>query len=114
MKKIIAHTVEEYIAKSVEMSRGIQKKLRSIILATVPGVTESINWGVPFYKLNKPVCGFAVYKNHVSFGVTLTISKQDHELLKKEGYKTGIKTIQIQFDKKVPKEQIISILKQNV
>ncbi len=34
----------------------------------MPEAVEKISWNVPFYWLNGPVCGYAVYSKHVTFG----------------------------------------------
>jgi len=95
--------VDSYIANSVTDARPILEELRKTIRATIPEVEEGISWGVPFYKYNGPVAGFAVYKKHVSFGFAADALQDKHrDLLQGKGYKLGKKTIQIKFDQKVP------------
>src|ERR1043166_7871592 len=98
-----AKTVDEYILNSPAESHPVLNEIRKIILSTIPKAEESTSWNVPFYKYHGPLSGFAVYKNHVSFGIaTGEIEKKDRKTLEEKGYKTGSKTIQVRFDQKVP------------
>lgn len=58
--------VDAYIAAAPAASRTMLKKLRTLAHATVPGLEESINYGIPTFKLhNKPVLHIAGWKKHV-------------------------------------------------
>lgn len=70
--------------------------------------------GILFYRYQGLVAGFAVFKKHVSFGFCGLLQSTDRELLEKQGYKTGSKTIQITFDQKSPTTMIKQILKAQV
>jgi uncharacterized protein len=114
MRKTLVKTVSEYILNSPIESQKIQLELRRIILSSATYITESISWGVPFYKLNGPLCGFAVYKQHVSFGGIENLKQDMKDELKELGYTTGSKTIQIKFTQMVPTIQIKKILHSQV
>jgi uncharacterized protein len=104
--------VDSYIANSASEARPILEELRKIIKSTVPEVEEGISWGVPFYRYQGALAGFAAYKNHVSFGVGVDVLQgNDRETLEKNGYKTGKKTIQIRFGQEVPATAIEQILR---
>jgi uncharacterized protein len=103
--------VDSYIATADERARPVLEELRRIMKSTVPNVEESISWGVPFYRYHGALGGYAVYKNHVSFGAAGDLRREDREALEKDGYKTGKKTVQIGFDQKVPAAAIKRILK---
>lgn len=103
-------SVNDYISNSNEESHSIMKELRRIIQSTVPEAEEGISWNVPIYKCHGVLAGFDVAKTHVSFGID-SLSEEDREKLNEEGYKTGSKTIQIQFDQKVPVSIIKKLLK---
>ena len=111
MKMYKAKDVDSYIANSGREARPKLKEIREIIKSTIPKVEEGISWGVPFYKYHGVLLGFAAYKNHVSFGFCVVLQSKDREILKKKGYITGKKTIQIKFDQKVPTTAIKQILK---
>jgi uncharacterized protein YdhG (YjbR/CyaY superfamily) len=67
---------------------------------------------VPIYKYHGVLAGFAVYKNHVSFGLGADgLQSEDRLMLEEKGYKTGKGTIQIRFDQEVPTTVIKRLLK---
>jgi uncharacterized protein YdhG (YjbR/CyaY superfamily) len=107
-----AKDVDSYIANSAGEARPTLKAIRKLIRSTIPKAEESISWSVPFYKYHGGLVGFAVYKNHVSLGFgAADLQRKDREMLENKGYKTGIKTMQIRFDQKVPAAAIKQILK---
>jgi uncharacterized protein YdhG (YjbR/CyaY superfamily) len=110
MKNYAAENVDQYIAGAPKEARPVLNELRSIIKSTIPEAQESISWGVPFYRHQGDLAGFAVYKNHVSFGGASALQKKDQERLEKEGYKTGNKVVQIKFEQKLPTTAITTIL----
>ena len=110
---IKARDVDTYIANSDPEAFSVLTEIRKVIKSAVPKAEEGISWGVPFYKYYGALAGFATYKNHVSFGIaTGVLEKKDLEILKIKGYTTGLKTIQIKFDQKVPSTIIKQILKE--
>ena len=112
MPAIKHKTVDAYILASPPESIPLMEELRKLIKTTVPKAEEGISWNVPFYKYNGPLAGFAVYKNHVSFGIaTGVIDNKYREALEKKGYATGSKTIQIKFDQKIPTAILKQLLK---
>ncbi|HUZ45069.1 MAG TPA: DUF1801 domain-containing protein [Terriglobia bacterium] len=112
MKMYKAKDVDAYIANSAAEARPKLAELRQIIQSTIPKAEEKISWGVPFYRYQGPLVGFATFTKHVSFGLGLSgLETKDREMLEKKGYKTGKKIIQIRFDQKVPAAAIRRILK---
>ena len=108
-------TVDDYISNSAEESQFILNEIRKIIKSTIPKAEEVISWNVPFYKFNGPVAGFAVYKDHVSFGIAnRVIESEIRKALEKNGYKTGKKTLQIKFQQKVPIKFIKQLLRSQI
>jgi uncharacterized protein YdhG (YjbR/CyaY superfamily) len=110
MRNYNAKDVDAYIANSASEARPTMKELRKIIKSTVPDAEEGISWGVPFYKYHGLLGGFAVFKNHVSFGLAFVLESKDRKMLAEKGYTTGKKTIQIRFDQKIPATVIQQIL----
>lgn len=111
MKNYKVKDVDTYISSATIEARPILKELRNIIMSTVSHVEEKISWGVPFYRYHGELGGFAVYKNHVTFGCGgADLQIEDREILEEKGYKTGVKSIQIKFDQKVPIVEIQQIL----
>ena len=111
MRNYRAKDVDSYIAGSDRKSHSTLKEIRKIIKSTIPKVEEGISWGVPFYRYHGLLAGFAVFKNHASFGLCAVLPDADRKALEKKGYKTGSKTIQIRFDQKAPIAAIKKILK---
>ena len=61
--------IDAYIAKSAEFAQPILKRLRELVHGALPGVEESIKWGMPhFLHDGKILCGMAAFKAHCSFG----------------------------------------------
>ncbi len=111
MRNYSADNVDSYIASSEPEARPTLQELRKVIKSTIPKAEESISWGVPFYKYHGLLGGFAVFKNHVSFGLAFVLETKVREELAEKGYTTGSKTVQIRFDQKVPTTAIKQILK---
>jgi uncharacterized protein YdhG (YjbR/CyaY superfamily) len=104
--------VDSYIAASTIEARPILEELRKILKSTLPEVEEGISWGVPFYKYYGILAGFSALMNHVSFGLVTVLTEEERKILEEKGYKTGKKTIQIQFDQKIPTTMIKQIIKE--
>ncbi len=104
--------VDSYIANSGSEARPILEELRKIIKSTIPKAEEGISYNVPIYNYHGILAGFAVYKNHVSFGFGADVlQNRDRKMLEEKGYKTGKGTMQIKFDQEVPTTAIKQILK---
>ncbi|MEI7918286.1 MAG: DUF1801 domain-containing protein [Candidatus Saccharibacteria bacterium] len=110
MRNYIAADVDEYIASAEPAAGPTLKALRELVKSTIPAATESISWGVPFYKYNGLLAGFSVFTSHVSFGLAFALDDEVRAELAEKGYKTGSKTIQIKFDQPVPTAEIKQIL----
>lgn len=111
MRKYTAKNVDAYIASADKDARSTLKEIRRIVKSTIPKAEEGLSWGIPFYKYQGLLAGFAVFTHHASFGLCAVLPSKDREMLEKKGYKTGSKTIQIKFDQKVPITAIQRILK---
>ncbi|MDR7128961.1 uncharacterized protein YdhG (YjbR/CyaY superfamily) [Algoriphagus sp. 4150] len=111
MKDIKPTTIEEYIDAAPREFQGIMYELAEIIKNTIPKAEGGISWNVPIYNYHGILAGFDVAKKHVSFGID-ALDDEVREILKKKGYKTGKKTIQIKPDQKVPKSELIRLIKE--
>ncbi len=110
MNKSAVQNVDEYISNSPLEAQATLQEIRAVIRSAVPNVEESISWGVPFYKYHGALAGFAVYTHHVSFGLADSLTSEDRKTFEENGFPTGIKTIQIRFDQKVPATEIGRVL----
>jgi len=107
-----AKDVDAYIAGAATEARPILNELRRVIKSTLPDADESISWGVPFYRYQGLLGGFAAYKNHVSFSCsTNAVEPETRTKLEAAGYKLGKGTLQIKFDQKVPVTAIRQIVR---
>jgi len=105
--------VDAYIASAAPEARPILEELRNVVLSTIPKVEEKISWGVPFYRHNGEIGGFAAYKKHVSVGFG-PVADEDRSALEGKGYKVLKDTFQIKLDQKVPSTAVKRILKAKV
>ena len=106
----MAITIDKYIVNSPESVREILVNLRRIIKESVPGVEESISYGMPGFKLNnRSLVWFGAFKDHVSFFPTASGVDAFKDKLK--GYKTSKGTIQFPLDKPIPYGLIAEITK---
>ena len=110
MRNYIAADVDEYIASAEPAAGPTLRSLRELVKSTVPAATESISWGVPFYKYHGLLAGFSVFTSHVSFGLAFALDDEIRAKLAEKGYKTGSKTVQIKFDQLIPTAEIKQIL----
>jgi len=61
--------VDAYIAARQAFARPILTHLRELMHRKVPGVDETIKWGMPFFTLNgHPLANMAAFKAHAAFG----------------------------------------------
>lgn len=58
--------IDEYLATLPEWSAGLCTRLRILILKSSPEIVEDWKWG-PNYYYKGMVCGYAAFKQHVSF-----------------------------------------------
>ncbi len=110
MRNYVAENVDAYIASAEPEARPHLLELRELVQTTIPEATESISWGVPFYKYHGLLGGFSVFTNHVSFGLAFVLDPAIRKALEDKGYKTGSKTVQIRFDQEIPRAEISEIL----
>jgi uncharacterized protein YdhG (YjbR/CyaY superfamily) len=84
-------------------------KIREIVLTIVPEAVESINYGMPAYKLNKkPLIYFAAFKNHIGLYAT----PDGHKAFEKElaSYKQGKGSVQFPLNQEMPYSLIEEII----
>jgi len=107
MKNYDSEDVGAYIASAETEARPTLKELRELIKSTIPEVEESISYGTPFYKYHGQLAGIAAHKNHAGIWFPVGgLESEEREILEEKGYKTAKKTIQIQYDQKVPTAEI--------
>ena len=61
--------IDAYIAKAAPFARPVLAHLRAVVHAAVPGVEETIKWGMPHFLHGGILCGMAAFKAHCAFHV---------------------------------------------
>jgi uncharacterized protein YdhG (YjbR/CyaY superfamily) len=102
-------SVEEYLAAVPEPFRTALRSLRAIIRDAAPDATEQISYGMPSYKLGRPLVSFAAFKNHCSlFGMSGGLFDElDREL---QGWRTSKGTIQFTPERPLPEALVRKII----
>lgn len=59
---------DAYIAKAKPFAQPILKKIRTLVHAAVPEVTEELKWSSPHFTYKGMFCGMAAFKEHCIFG----------------------------------------------
>src|SRR5579863_396139 len=105
----VAKTVEEYLANTPEPARSTLQHIRAVIRSVVPrDATEVISYGMPMFKYNGMLVGYAAFKNHCSLFPGAIIEKFRKEL---KGYSTDKGTIRFPADMPLPDALLKKIVK---
>jgi len=95
----VSKDVDAYIKNARDDVRPKLKELRAIVKAVAPKADEGISYGMPYYKLDGALCGFAAFKNHIGFFPGAIVKDFADEL---KGYATAKGTVRLPLDKKLP------------
>jgi uncharacterized protein YdhG (YjbR/CyaY superfamily) len=109
-----AKTVDEYLANTLEPARSTLKHIRAVIRSVVPKeTTEVISYGMPMFKFNGMLVGYAAFKKHCSLFPTGSgvLDRFEKELT---GYRTSKGTIQFPPDQGFPDALLKKIVKARV
>jgi uncharacterized protein YdhG (YjbR/CyaY superfamily) len=112
--KVAAKSVDEYLANTPEPARAALKHIRAVIQSVVPKeTTEVISYGMPMFKFNGMLVGYAAFKNHCSlFPTGSGVLDQFAKELK--GYRTSKGTIQFPADKPLADALVKKIVRARV
>jgi len=107
-------TVDEYLLNIPEPAQSTLRHVRKVIQSVVPKeTTEVISYGVPMFKFNGMLVGYAAFKNHCSLFPTGS-GVLDQFAKELQGYRTSRGTIQFPSDKPLPDALIKKIVKARV
>ena len=109
--RVAAKSVDEYLADVPDPARSTLKHIRAVIRSVVPKeTTEVISYGIPMFKYNGMLVGYAAFKNHCSLFPTGSgvIKRFEKEL---KGFATSKGTIQFPSDKPLPDALLKKIVK---
>jgi len=106
-------TVTEYLAAVPEPARSTLRKVRATIRANVPrGATECISYGIPMFKHNGMLMGFAAFAKHCSlFPGAAPIAALEKEL---KSFRTSKGTIQFPVDQPFPAALLKKLLRMRI
>jgi uncharacterized protein YdhG (YjbR/CyaY superfamily) len=110
----VAKSVDEYIAGTPEPACSTLKHIRKVIKSVVPRETiEVISYGIPMFKFNGMLVGYAAFAKHCSLFPTGSgvIDKFAKEL---KDYKTSKGTIQFPSDEPLPDALVKKIVRKRV
>lgn len=94
-------TVEDYIASyPVEVQLKLEE-IRALIKECAPDAEEGLIYGMPGFRLNGYLIGYAAFKNHI--GIYPTASPIVHFAEELAKYKTSKGAIQLPYGERIPK-----------
>ena len=100
--------VDEYIEKQESPQREICKRLREIVLKTLPNIEDEMKWGVPSYA--EGAFYIVALKDHVNLGFSMRgLSKDEQERF--EGSGKTMKTIRVSSIKEINEDQLVELLR---
>ncbi len=107
MKKI--QTIDDYIALFPSGVQTVLSAVRLLISEIIPEATETINYGIPTFKLNgKNLVHFGAFKKHIGFYPgSEAMEHFDKDLAK---YKRAKGSVQFLFEEKIPVELVKKIV----
>jgi uncharacterized protein YdhG (YjbR/CyaY superfamily) len=96
-----ASSIGEYIAAAPPASRKHLRELRAILRKVAPHATEAIKWGNPVFEEKRILFAFSAFRTHLNFMPTPSAMKPFAKELAR--LKTGRVSIQLPYDKPLPK-----------
>jgi uncharacterized protein YdhG (YjbR/CyaY superfamily) len=100
-------TVTQYIDAAPREAQVKLRELRALLKKVAPKAKEALKWGHPVYEEDRILFSFSAHKTHINFMPT----HRSLEPFKDElaNFKTGKDTLQLPFDKPLPKALIKKI-----
>ncbi len=102
-------TIDEYIAQQPEEVRQYLQDVKDVICAALPEAEERISWSMPTFWKKHNIIHFAGSKKHIGLYPGPEAVMEFSEQL--AGYKTSKGTIQLPYDRPLPKQLISDIAK---
>ncbi len=103
--------VDEFISAAPKEAHSHLHEIRAVVKSVLPNAEEKIGYGKPYYKQQRWIVGFDVYKQHIGFEIWEgQLQSEIRAELEEKGYKTGSKTFQIRYDQSVPTSIIQKII----
>jgi len=70
-------SVDDFVARLPQNKRDIVNALRDIVREAVPGVAETIRWGMPVFARKKLICYASTKSDYVRFGFYARVELDD-------------------------------------
>lgn len=70
-------SVDEFVARLPQSKRDVVNALREIVRDAVPGVAETIRWGMPVFARKKLICYASTKHDYVRFGFYARVELDD-------------------------------------
>lgn len=102
-------TIDSYISAFPPQVQAILEELRRTIRELAPTADETINYGIPTFRLNGNLVHFAAFEHHIGFYPTPSAMETFEEAL--SPYKRAKGSVQFPIDKPLPWELIRQIVK---
>jgi hypothetical protein len=104
----MSNQIDDYISKQSSPQKEICRKLRSLILKTIPDAKEEMKWGVPALADGKFY--IVALKDHVNLGFSIKgLSKEEMALF--DGGGKTMKHIEVAKIESIDEKRIIELLK---
>ena len=110
-RQVVPKSVDEYLGRVPEPARSTLNQVRRTIRSVVPAqATEAISYGIPMFKYQGLLVGFAAFSKHCSlFPTSMAVMKAFKNELK--GYQTSKGTIRFPVDKPLPAALVKKLVK---
>ena len=107
MPKTRPRTVTDYIAAAPRKAQKKLREIRAVLKTVAPQATETLKWGSPVLEHKRILFSYRAYKSHLNFMPTGPAIRPFKKELAE--FKTGKDTIQLPYDKPLPKTLIRKI-----
>lgn len=107
MPRLKAATVDAYIKTAPKEAQKHLQELRAILKYVAPKAVEGIKWGSPVLEGKRILYAYNAHKKHINFMPTHSSLAPFTKELKE--YKTGKDSLQLPYDKPLPKGLIKKI-----
>jgi uncharacterized protein YdhG (YjbR/CyaY superfamily) len=108
----IAKDVDEYLKSVPKEMRATLEKLRKTIKSVAPKADEGISWGMPMYKQDGILVGFAAFKDHCSLFPGPAVIEAHKDALKKFSLSKG--TIRFTTEEPLPPSLVKKLVKARI
>lgn len=102
-------TIREYIAAAPKPAQKHLREIHAVLKSAAPKATEAIKWGYPVFEEHRILFAIGAFRTHLNFMPTPSVIKAFEKEL--TGYKTGKGTVQLPYDKPIPKTLIRKMAK---